>query len=44
MRFISSSEEPIIFEIFTNAEDEKKAGFTLVDSNRSVTIGRRSKK
>jgi 2-succinyl-5-enolpyruvyl-6-hydroxy-3-cyclohexene-1-carboxylate synthase len=41
--FISSSEEPIIFEIFTNAEDEKKAGFTMVDSNRSVTLAEGAK-
>ena len=35
--------QPIIFEIFTNPEDEKKAGFMLVDKNRNATTSEQMK-
>lgn len=41
--FISDSDRPIIFEIFTNPEDEKKAGFMLVDKNRNATTSEQMK-
>lgn len=35
--FVSENENPIIFEIFTQPEDEKKAGFMMIDNNRTNT-------
>lgn len=36
-KFIGESDKPVIFEIFTDPEDEKTAGLIIVDQNRNET-------
>ena len=35
--FIEKSDQPIIFELFTNEDDERRANYLLVDANRHET-------
>ncbi|MBR2247910.1 MAG: 2-succinyl-5-enolpyruvyl-6-hydroxy-3-cyclohexene-1-carboxylate synthase [Clostridia bacterium] len=41
--FLGESEKPIIFEIFTDPEDEKRATTTIIDKNRNETFSEEMK-